>query len=796
MEDQSSWCGPCGEPDALASVVKGPEKGVGDVFRRPARAARSTVDKNRADQPAIAPISQQPRLSRSQPIRDATHYERLGGRRIAYEDALSVLSDATSDQQGPQKGGHDNDQQGQMAATWRINPMTHDGGVPLSFASLTDPKSEASTAQLYLAIEDMMVSDTADEAREAAEAQAALEASLHSKARNPTAPSGLAHRLANLGLSEAKMSSRRRPQAFTIQPSNPSLPTNLPHPPHSSFPAMPATEALETILGQDLDSEKIGTAALEGNVEATIAQTRSQKEKIAATIRLAFHQGRLEPLNIVMMVVGTRGDVQPFVGIGLKLQEFGHRVRLASHAVYREPSSLLVQFITGFGLEFYPLGGDPKVLSEYVVKHRGILPGWDISEVRQQQEQVRQILYSTYGACTESDPLHPDQPFKADAIVANPPAYGHTHCAERLNVPLHIVFTMPWTPTKAFPQPFARIDVDMTRCNSKARQVMNWLSYFAMEDLAWVGMAGLQRDFRCNVLGLKSWNKNTTEHAIYNSKVVGFINVELRKLTSYTPPEDLRAFLAAGPPPVYIGFGSLVVDDPNELTAMFMSALQRTGLRAIIQRGWGGLGSGYGPGAMAPPPNVLFIDSAPHDWLFQMSCAVVHHGGAGTTATGLMAGKPTFIVPFFGDQPFWGAACALAGVGPEPVPIDDLTVEGIVDALKELILPLRQAAAQELAKRMAVEDGVGQCVDHIHRTFYSALVGGQLPVWMRPDASAELAAPLTGTQQDPCSIPTTRIDQLEGEEGEGFLEGVLMLPNRLARNMADMFSRRSSRKPA
>ncbi|GFH06200.1 glyco_transf_28 domain-containing protein [Haematococcus lacustris] len=116
--------------------------------------------------------------------------------------------------------------------------------------------------------------------------------------------------------------------------------------------------------------------------------------------------------------------------------------------------------------------------------------------------------------------------------------------------------------------------------------------------------------------------------------VVGFINVELRKLTSYTPPEELRTFLAAGPPPVYIGFGSLVVDDPNELTAMFMSALRRTGLRAIIQRGWG-----YGPGAMAPPPNVLFIDSAPHDWLFQMSCAVVHHGGAGTTATGLMAGQ-------------------------------------------------------------------------------------------------------------------------------------------------------------
>ncbi|GFH13354.1 glyco_transf_28 domain-containing protein, partial [Haematococcus lacustris] len=178
-----------------------------------------------------------------------------------------------------------------------------------------------------------------------------------------------------------------------------------------------------------------------------------------------------------------------------------------------------MQFITGFGLEFYPLGGDPKVLSEYVVKHRGILPGWDISEAVQQREQVRQILYSTYGACTLPDPLHPDKPMTADAIVANPPAYGHTHCAEKLNVPLHIVFTMPWTPTKVFPQPFARIDVDMKRTNSKAREVMNWLSYFAMEDLAWVGMAGMQKDFRCNVLGLKTWNKLTTSHSIYHSKV-------------------------------------------------------------------------------------------------------------------------------------------------------------------------------------------------------------------------------------------------------------------------------------
>lgn len=83
----------------------------------------------------------------------------------------------------------------------------------------------------------------------------------------------------------------------------------------------------------------------------------------------------------------------------------------------------------------------------------------------------------------------------------------------------------------------------------------------------------------------------------------------------------------------------------------------------------------------------MFIDSAPHDWLFERVRAVVHHGGAGTTATGLYAGKPTFIVPFFGDQPFWGAAVHRAGAGPAPVPIDNLTEDAIFKSLSELVLP-------------------------------------------------------------------------------------------------------------
>eukprot|EP00955_Chlamydomonas_euryale_P062123 358293-Chlamydomonas_euryale.AAC.1 len=449
-----------------------------------------------------------------------------------------------------------------------------------------------------------------------------------------------------------------------------------------------------------------------------------------------------------MLIVGTRGDVQPFIGIGLKLKEYGHRVRIASHAVYRE-------FVTGFGLEFYPIGGDPKVLSEFVVKHRGIMPGLNIADALEQREQVKQILYSSWGACVLADPENKDKPFIADAIVANPPAYGHTHCAEKLNVPLHICFTMPWTPTKHFPNPFARIKTEISGAKSKVREVMNWLSYFAVEDLAWLGMSGMVKDFRKRTLHLADFDaKANGSHSIYHSKVpvtyiwspslvarprdwphycevVGFINVDLQKLTNYAPPKELADFLAAGPPPVYIGFGSLVVDDPKRLTHNFLRALRKTGLRAIIQKGWGGLGEGMSN----DHPDVLLLGPAPHDWLFERCCAVVHHGGAGTTACGLYCGKPTFIVPFFGDQPFWGAACYRAGVGPMPVPIDDLTADRIYEALKTLVMPSCLKAAKQIQMAMRAEDGINNTVDHLHRTIYGALLAGHVHQWMKKGAA-------------------------------------------------------------
>lgn len=141
-------------------------------------------------------------------------------------------------------------------------------------------------------------------------------------------------------------------------------------------------------------------------------------------------------LKIAMLVVGTRGDVQVFLAFAKRLQEFGHHVRLATHVNFRT-------FVKSAGIEFYPLGGDPRIMAGYMAKNKGFLLSGP-TEISIQRKQLKEIINSLLPACIEPD-LDSGAPFKAEAIIANPPAYGHMHVAEALGVPLHIFFTMPWT---------------------------------------------------------------------------------------------------------------------------------------------------------------------------------------------------------------------------------------------------------------------------------------------------------------------------------------------------------------
>lgn len=144
-----------------------------------------------------------------------------------------------------------------------------------------------------------------------------------------------------------------------------------------------------------------------------------------------------------------------------------------------------------------------------------------------------------------------------------------------------------------------------------------------------------------------------------------------------------------------------MVDDPDAMTKLIFEAVKKSGVRALVSKGWGGLGAD----ALGIPEGVFMLGNVPHDWLFQHVSCVVHHGGAGTTAAGIATGKPTIVVPFFGDQPFWGAMVARAGAGPLPIPYKQLTADKLAAAILEAIKPETVKMAKELGEKIKEERG-------------------------------------------------------------------------------------------
>lgn len=183
-------------------------------------------------------------------------------------------------------------------------------------------------------------------------------------------------------------------------------------------------------------------------------------------------------LNIVIQVVGSRGDVQPFIALGNELQKHGHRVRLATHDVFED-------FVRSSGLEFYPIGGDPAELMAFIVKNPGLIPNLKslrAGEVQRKRAIVAEMLEGCWKACIEPDTRSND-PFVADAIIANPPSFAHIHCAQALGVPLHLMFTMPWSSTRAFPHPLANLKYS----SGMDMRIANYVSYGIVEFLTWQG---------------------------------------------------------------------------------------------------------------------------------------------------------------------------------------------------------------------------------------------------------------------------------------------------------------------
>ncbi|KAG6356331.1 hypothetical protein INS49_015719 [Diaporthe citri] len=357
------------------------------------------------------------------------------------------------------------------------------------------------------------------------------------------------------------------------------------------------------------------------------------------------------PLNIVIQVVGSRGDVQPFIALGNELQRYGHRVRLATHNVFEA-------FVTSCNLEFFPIGGDPAELMAYMVKNPGLLPGMKTllsGEIGTKRDMVASILDGCWKSCIEPDGKT-GRPFVADAIIANP------------------------------------------QISEDTRQNLNWVSFAFVEWMTWQGIGDLVNDWR-RTLDLEPvpftegpllaeklripttycWSPALIPTPVNWPDFMDVCGFFFREKPQDAPPPELAKFLDDGSPPIYVGCGSIVIDDPERLTEMILGAAEAIGARLIVSRGWSK------PGASRDSNDrVIFIDGCPHEWLFQHVAAVVHHGGAGTAACGLRFAKPTFIVPFFGDQFFWGEIVARARAVPNAIRHKDLNLEKLDRGLELL----------------------------------------------------------------------------------------------------------------
>jgi UDP:flavonoid glycosyltransferase YjiC (YdhE family) len=191
--------------------------------------------------------------------------------------------------------------------------------------------------------------------------------------------------------------------------------------------------------------------------------------------------------------------------------------------------------------------------------------------------------------------------------------------------------------------------------------------------------------------------------------VVGFWLLD--QAQGWTPPPALRAFLSAGPPPIYVGFGSMLTGRSESLTALVLDAIRRTGRRAIVATGWGALQ----PAGAGVQDDVMFIDNAPHDWLFPRVSLAVHHGGAGTTAAATRAGLPQVVVPFAADQFFW--AWRLRGIGLNPMLLDrkKMTAEDLATAISRADSESARVTAQRLGALIRAEDGLANAIDALKR---------------------------------------------------------------------------------
>ncbi len=420
-------------------------------------------------------------------------------------------------------------------------------------------------------------------------------------------------------------------------------------------------------------------------------------------------------MKIVIVALGTRGDLQPFIALAVGLQAAGYTVRVVS-------AKGDAAFVQRFGLEFYPLDVDI----------RQVAAGPE-GQAQMNSDNPLKFIKShlrTSGALKQKMVAVQEEIWSgcqgADAIVYHAGMANVYFMARALGVPGIMASPFPLSATGAYP-------AVLFYAGPRLGRLYNRLTHVVFERAFWLlSRSAAQAFWRTrphpprlaltppSVLQAASGQPVLYAYSQYlfapaadwpaNLHVTG--SWQLAEEPDWQPPAALRAFLAAGPPPVYVGFGSMLDATTFDHTlAVVLEALALAGCRGVLALGWNHEAEGA-----ALPATVFQLDSAPHGWLFPQMAAVVHHGGAGTTAAGLLAGKPTVVVPHAVDQPAWGRRVHELGVGPRPIPKRQLTAARLAAAIRETANEAMVARAAHLGQQMHAENGVGTAV-HILQDF-------------------------------------------------------------------------------
>ncbi|WP_437817029.1 glycosyltransferase [Sorangium sp. So ce1078] len=416
-------------------------------------------------------------------------------------------------------------------------------------------------------------------------------------------------------------------------------------------------------------------------------------------------------MKTTVLAVGTRGDVQPAIALGKALAARGHAVRVLAGKSFQG-------WIEAHGLTAIPASVDTVDIMESDLGKAWVSRGTDPLA----QPRILQQIIDRFGAQMAGDALRACEgaelilsSFTSDSYAAS---IAEASGAVQVSMPLQpSILATRHGPTAAV-APVPRRD-----------SVLNLLvGKLLIEPTVWRWYGGVTNRVR-EELGLPPQDRRGYLAALRRMLVVHGYSAHvvphppdwppsfhttgywlLDEGGEYRPPEALERFLAAGEPPVALGFGSMTSHDPVATTRLIVDAVVRSGRRAVLLSGWAGLGDA------ALPDSMLRIDAVPHDWLYPRVAAAVIHGGAGTVAACLRAGRPAVVVPHLGDQLFWGRRVEELGVGPRAIPRPRLTSEALATAIHAAATdPGMQRRAEELGRKIRGEDGVATAIGHIER---------------------------------------------------------------------------------